>query len=79
MTSHLGPSHTQNNDKATSKADKSLMQHIDTYEAHGFQIKWVTTDGESAIKAVKQGRCNEYTGAWLTHTTCGISYSSLEK
>ena len=54
MTTHLGTSYNSSNgDKAKSRAGLCLLQHIEAYEAHGFRIKRVTSDGENVIKAVK--------------------------
>ena len=54
MTSHLGVHHASSNgEKAKSRSGHCLLEHIDAYEAHGFSIKRVTSDGEPAIKAVK--------------------------
>jgi hypothetical protein len=61
MVSHLGPGaerqtrepSDRNAEKSKSKAGTSLLLHISQYTAKGFRIKRVTSDGEPAIKAIK--------------------------
>ena len=44
MTTHID---------SKSKAGSTLIEHIESYEAYGFRIKRVTSDGEASIKAAK--------------------------
>jgi hypothetical protein len=59
MVTHLGPGFDRTvtdrqGQKSKSKAAESLFIHIRQYEAKGFRIKTVTSDGEPAIRAAKQ-------------------------
>ena len=54
ITTHLGPYHaTTHSERCKSRAGTALIDHINKYQAHGFTIKCVTTDGEPAIRAAK--------------------------
>ena len=59
MVTHLGPGidrtvTDRQGQKSKSKVAESLFIHIRQYEAKGFRIKTVTSDGEPAIRAAKQ-------------------------
>ena len=48
MKMHLGPFHAlTDSEKSISKIGRTLLQHIATYEAHGFTTKRVTSDRAS--------------------------------
>ena len=59
MVSHLGPGNGTGrpdrlDERSKAQAGKSLILHINQYNAKGFRIKRVTSDGEPAINATKQ-------------------------
>ena len=59
MVTHLGPgidrsTSDRHGERSKSKAAQSLSLHISQYEAKGFRIKRVTSDGEPSIRAAKQ-------------------------
>ena len=61
MITHLGPGSNHNNncsDKTTAgskaKAGQSLLDHLAVYASKGFKINRVTSDGEPAIRAMKE-------------------------
>jgi hypothetical protein len=59
MVTHRGPgidrsTSDRHGERSKSKAAQSLSLHIRQYEAKGFRIKRVTSDGEPSIRAAKQ-------------------------
>ena len=60
MVSHLGPgsetasSSEKNNERSRSKAGEALLMHVTQYQAKGFRVLTVTSDGEGAVKSIRQ-------------------------
>ena len=59
MVTHLGPgtdkstTGSRHSDGSRAKAGKALLLHIQQYLAKGFRMSAVTSDGEGAIKTVR--------------------------
>jgi hypothetical protein len=54
MVTHLGPGHDSNSagaERSRSKAGKALLLHLAQYQAKGFRVTSVTSDGEGAVKS----------------------------
>ena len=60
MVSHLGPgnettsSNEKNAERSRSKAGEALLMHVTQYHAKGFRVLTVTSDGEGAVKSIRQ-------------------------
>ena len=60
MVNHLGPgnqatsSHEKSAERSRSKAGEALLMHITQYHAKGFRVLTVTSDGEGAVKSIRQ-------------------------
>ena len=58
MVTHLGSGHEEGtgfkpSEGPRSKAGKALILHINQYNAKGFHIRTVTSDGEGAVKSAR--------------------------
>jgi Zinc knuckle len=57
MVSHLGPGNDSDSsgaERSRSKAGKALFLHLAEYQAKGFRVTSVTSDGEGAIKSCRK-------------------------